>query len=355
MIYRQTSRVSTSVHLFFTSYVFILLIFPLPAFAEKTDIVVLRNGDRVTGSIKELKLGQLRLSTDAMGMVMIDWDTVETIISDKTIQVQLVSGKRVMGTLEQTMESEGLQVRSGNIENSIPTSQIVGMESVAKSDSLWKRLDGSISFGMDYAKSTRIAQSYMSAGAILREEKYTIDADFNYNINRGWGGSSDVSTERFFLGGAYKRKLPDRWFWLVNSNVERNEQIGLDFRSLVGGGAGRAIWQTNWFEFSLFGGAAASRENKTDEEVNSVEGQFGSSLSIYRFSPTRTSLNTSLLLYPSISDSGRWRANYRMQLRWELYKDLFWDMSYYYTFDNEPPAGASREDTGINTGIGLLF
>ena len=45
----------------------------MPAHAEKTDIVVLANGNIVTGEVKSLEFGTLRYSTDSMGTVKIDW------------------------------------------------------------------------------------------------------------------------------------------------------------------------------------------------------------------------------------------------------------------------------------------
>lgn len=38
----------------------------------KTDIVSLANGDRVTGEIKLIEHGKLRISTDSMGDVLIE-------------------------------------------------------------------------------------------------------------------------------------------------------------------------------------------------------------------------------------------------------------------------------------------
>ena len=42
-------------------------------FAQKTDIVILENGDRITGEIKRLEAGLLNFSTDTMGTVNIEW------------------------------------------------------------------------------------------------------------------------------------------------------------------------------------------------------------------------------------------------------------------------------------------
>lgn len=44
-----------------------LLVLPLPEWAAKTDIVMLLNGDRITGEVKELAYDQRRFATEDMG------------------------------------------------------------------------------------------------------------------------------------------------------------------------------------------------------------------------------------------------------------------------------------------------
>ena len=57
-----------------------LLFSPL-ARAEKTDIVVLKNGDKITGEVKGLERGKLEFSTDSMGTVSIEWEDIQEILS----------------------------------------------------------------------------------------------------------------------------------------------------------------------------------------------------------------------------------------------------------------------------------
>lgn len=334
--------------------VFLLFLCISPAaLAQKTDVIILNNGDRVTGEIKTFERGQLRLSTTAMGTVMISWDSVDRVISDKSLQLELKSGARLLGALKDPQGSDMLLLDTGIHERELPIDQVVRMQRLKVGESFWKRLEGSIRFGLDYAKGSRVGQSNMGLTAVLKEEKYRISTDFNYNLTRG---SQQRNTERYFLGGIYQRNLKDRWFWLVNSNFERNDELGIDGRWLAGGSAGRFVWQTNLSEFGLYAGVASSREARANEfNETQIEGQLGGRFSIYRFNPTKANLNSTLLIYPGITQEGRWRGDFRLELRWEMIKDIFWDLTYYYTFDNQPPVGASRSDTGINTSVGYSF
>ena len=45
-----------------------------PAAAQRTDVVELRNGDEITGEIKELARGKLKFKTDDMGTIYVEWE-----------------------------------------------------------------------------------------------------------------------------------------------------------------------------------------------------------------------------------------------------------------------------------------
>src|SRR5688500_20353868 len=72
-------------------------LFVLTAFAKNVDdVVVLKNGDRLTGEIKGLQRGELRIKSDYMAeAVRLDWTKVERLESKSTFMIWLVDGKLV--------------------------------------------------------------------------------------------------------------------------------------------------------------------------------------------------------------------------------------------------------------------
>ena len=67
--------------------------------APKTDVVVLANGDRITGEIKSLEYNQLKLSTYDMGTVYIEWDKIASLKSDQYLLLERTDGTRYYGQL----------------------------------------------------------------------------------------------------------------------------------------------------------------------------------------------------------------------------------------------------------------
>src|SRR5438445_6532913 len=67
-----------------------------PALADQ---VVMKNGDRVTGTIVKKDAKNLTIKTDQFGVVTTSWDQVDSITADKPVTVVLQDGRTVQGTL----------------------------------------------------------------------------------------------------------------------------------------------------------------------------------------------------------------------------------------------------------------
>ena len=67
---------------------------------RKDDIVVMKNGDRLTGEIKGLNQGLLSFKSSYMtSSVQLDWEEVDRLQSEDPFVVTLTSGIRMVGKL----------------------------------------------------------------------------------------------------------------------------------------------------------------------------------------------------------------------------------------------------------------
>src|ERR1035437_4952497 len=82
-----------------------VFLFPLVYLAASVtwgDQVVLKNGDRVTGSIIKKDGKNLTIKTAQFGVVTTSWDQVDSVRADKPVNVVLPDGRTVQGTLATT-------------------------------------------------------------------------------------------------------------------------------------------------------------------------------------------------------------------------------------------------------------
>jgi hypothetical protein len=168
--------------------------------------------------------------------------------------------------------------------------------------------------------------------------------------------SDGPTSQRAALVGTRERFLADRWYREGTLSFTRNQELGLDLRSLVGLGFGRYLVQRADTEWRAGAGIAAASEQLVDgSSRESVELQLGTTFNIYRFDSPQVNLAASLMVLPSLSESGRVRGEAAIRLRREMVKDLFLDLSLYDSYDNRAVAGAPSNDWGMSTSLGYSF
>lgn len=332
----------------------LLVLAPVLAHAEKTDVIYMRNGDRVTCEIKKLERGQLKVSTDGMGTVYIEWEDIAQIASRERFIVELVSGERVQGTLAMPFDDGTLLVSDEGEQRRLAMNQIVWVDPLKLDEIRLKRWDGSVSAGFDATKANSDRSLTAEFDARLREEKYLLNFDASW-YSRSQDGAEDSTRATF--NTTYRRYLEDRWYWSLLGGLERNDELGIDLRTLAGGGYGRFLVQTGRSLWSATAGAVLNQEQRAggeDAETN-IEALLATTFEFYTYDTPKTSLATSLLLFPSLTESGRLRSNLEVSLRRELITDLFVELSLYDSYDSEPPLEGEKNDYGIVTGLGYTF
>jgi len=64
------------------------------------------------------------------------------------------------------------------------------------------------------------------------------------------------------------------------------------------------------------------------------------------------SLLTKLVVYPSITESGRFRSDFNFDAKYDLPKDFYLKFGLNVNYDNRPVAGATDTDYMLQTGFG---
>jgi hypothetical protein len=320
---------------------------------DKTDVIEVKNGDRIRGEIVTLEYGKLKFKTDSLGTLYIEWPDVVSVDSRYSFYVESIGGRRHFGALSAGGEPGEIKVTSGT---SLQTLSIVDITRIDQVEQGFRdRIDGSFSVGFNYAKSTDITVSSVRANARYRSELNVASVTADYNSTTDSGGQSN---NRLQLGYSHQYLRPRGRFWIGGTSFERNEELGLDGRLQLAGGFGRYVRQTSFSEIGIYGGVALNQEwlRGDGESQQTLEAVIGSVWRIFRFSDPETSLTSGFIVYPGLSEWGRVRTDLNVSLRRELIEDLFFDLSLYHSYDSEPPTDeAAKDDYGIVTSLGYSF
>jgi len=264
---------------------------PAAALAAKTDVVVLLNGDRITGEVKQLAYGQLKYKTDDMGTIYIEWDKVRSLTTKQVLQVETLDGRRVYGAAPDAAADESsltvIQARGpGKGEPLTVAMADVARIGTVEEGAWYERLDGAASFGFNYTQGTDITQSNFSGNFGTRNYKRKWDVALDWNTSSESGGPS---SERASLTGTVERFLPNRYYYEGSLGFSQNDELGLDLRSMLSATFGRYLVQRSDREWRAGTGLAASREERSDgTTVESIELPLTTSFRMFRLDSPKT-------------------------------------------------------------------
>ena len=332
--------------------------FTTPAQAEKADIIILKNGDRITGEVKGLVSGQLELKTDYMGTVFIDWEDIQDLVSDNGQQIELSDGKRVVGTLDKTKADNPdrdkliiVHTDEGKLE--LDSATVVRMYPVG--GDFWDRMDLSFSLGFNFDKNSSVGKYNFGIDAIYRDPEFITLG----RLSSEFTTQNEVdNTSRNVLNLNHMSYLEGKRYRSYFGSMEQNDQLGIDLRTLAGIGYGWVPISNgrNWFTLGI--GLAANIEKPFDgsESDTNIEAVGTMRYQYYKHSIPERTLDVFFRVYPSITQWGRVRANFTLDTRWEIVRDFFIGMELYTSFDGDPAALEGSEiDYGIRTTVGLKF
>ena len=319
---------------------------PTPASAQRTDILVLYNGDHITGEIRSLHHGKLSYKTDDMGTLSIEWDEVARIRSVNVHEVVLVSGRRVFGPLHAPTEDGKLVVDP----DTLSMSSVVEITPIEAG--FVKRTDGYVDLGFTFAKANAATTLHMDWQAHFRGPT--------------WGGTIEGSsylqrqddadpTSRNHGALSAKRLVTGKVAGLAFFQATQNDELNLNLRTNLGIGVDYRVVHSNRFEFGLVGGILTNRERFADADSAIVSAEIITQMdfSAFRYDSPELDFGTTLTPYFSVTKLGRVRIDLEIRWVYEIFDDFSFGIKFRDSFDSDPPdAAAIKNDYTTTFSIG---
>jgi hypothetical protein len=334
----------------------LIILLCLPVQAKRNDVVIMKNGDRLTGEVKKLEHGVLYVDLQYVsGSVGLDWLQVERVQSTGGFQVVLKNGERVEGTIEKKTPAEApdkdfaIQAAQGEVRAAAP--DVVTVESQKRN--FWRQLTGAIDFGINFTSGNDQTSLSADANANYLSTKWIVGASVNSSFSGQSGGSTSNLLEVQTLDGRF---LSRNSFLTGLGDFLHSSQQDLSLRTTLGGGYGRYLIRTNHNILAWLGGVVYTHENfeSSDQPADqNVEALLGLQYELFRFA--RYSLQSQLLIYPGLTDAGRIRATTKTTFSMKLVNNFHTDFSLLDNFDSRPPFNAKRNGLSISNTLGWTF
>ena len=318
-----------------------MAIFSSMELKAQKDSLVLINGNVIVGTIKAMDKGVVTIETNySKSDFTIKWSGIRELFSATVFMVTLKDGQRINGALQSLDSGKRVQIiePSGKKTETI-MSDIVYLKGL-ESD-FWSRFKASVDAGLTINKANSLQQVTINSNVGYMADKWLGEVYYTMVTS---SQDSVETTKRIDAGVNYKYFLPKDWFLAASLNFLANTEQALKLRSIGKVGIGKFFVHTNVSYWAASGGISYNNESYTNETEgrSSAEAYVGSELNLFDIGDL--SLLNTIFVYPSLSESGRWRTDFKIDLKYDLPKDFYMKTGLTLNYDNQPAISGNETD-----------
>jgi len=316
------------------------------------DTLVLSNKNILVGELKKMDKSVVIFKTKYSDSdFKIKWHKVVEIYSERMFIIALNDGRRITSSLSSVKNDKSkLTLDSGVNALEEDLLDIIFIEPIGQN--FFSRMTIDIDFGITLTQANNLKQLTSNFSTTYLANKWRSNAFFK-TIHSTQDGIDDVNRKDAEINFQYF--LPKDWFTQINAIYLSNDEQKLKLRSTYRGGMGYFFIHNSKMFLAATGGLAYTTESFIDDtpSKNSSELFFGAGFNKYDIGDL--SILTSAAIYPSLTESGRYRADFNFDMKYDLPLDLYIKMSLTYNYDNQPIEGASESDYVFTTSFGWEF
>ena len=327
---------------------------------ENTDVIVMKNGDRLTCEIKGLSGGVLSVKLKYVdGTIGVQWSQVAHMESNQLFLVKTESGEVYTGKISTTGASNDPPIEIEIAEapgNEVEIAQRKIIKLSETSEGFWHRFDGAVNTGLLYSKGNESVQYNLSSQVAYTRERWSSQVNFNSSLASNNG--SNLTTRNQTDVGISRLLRWNNWFYTGAASFLQSSVQEIHLQTTLAGGIGYYLKNTNRASISVIGGvgwqSANYGQNTVDQGTqNTAVGFVATEIKAFKFKKTNLGVTASLI--PAISDAGRVHFNSNAIYYIKLVNDLSWNFSFYGSWDTRPPATFPKSDYGTSSGLSWTF
>ncbi|HEX4074942.1 MAG TPA: DUF481 domain-containing protein [Candidatus Acidoferrales bacterium] len=334
----------------------------------QADTILLKNGDRLTGSIEHSDGKQLTLKTDYAGEINVQLSAVKQVMSDTPVYVITTDKKNMSGKVNIEGTDVNIAPATGPVVQ-VPLAHVTLLRSQSEQTAYEHSLhpgfteDWTISttLGFSLARgnsdTTNISTAFSGVRTTLND-KLTTYANTIY-ASSNTAGTTGVTANDIRAGARYDHDFQARLFGFGSADYEYNELQDLNLRQIYSGGLGVHAIKRTGTTFDVLFGANYTRESYSASAIaaplqRNVAGvTLGEDLT-HQFWKTNT-FAEQFNFYPDLSDTGQYRFTLDTTLTNKLYKWFNWQTTGSDVFVSDPIPGVKKNDLILTTGLNIAF
>jgi len=332
------------------------------------DVVTLKNGDRVTGTLETVKGGTLKLKSDILGELTIPMDKVATYSVEKPVAVIIKGQEPVEGNLELTpsgdwqVKAKGQEqtFKAATVDTIMPEDEYEKL--IVAAPKPWQAWKGSINVGEGLQQGDQQTNTFTGTINAIRERPDAPVFQRHFRTNFGLATLLSHATENDStvtsrtlsanLRQDYLFTPTDFFFGLAQADHVSTQ--GIYLRQTYGGGFGKDVVSRPHTTFSLIGGVTYQQQKFFNGELDQAAyGLVGEKLG-EQFNK-RMRLDNTFNFYPNFSQGGEYRFDTTTTFSIKISTHFSLNASVIDLYLSNPPVGSKTNNVTFSTGLGYTF
>ncbi len=330
-----------------------LVLIALAAAPVCADVVVLQNGESLSGTFSRIRENTLIFRTTLQGQMMTPMSEVRTLSTDKMLCVTMTDGRVFYGRLGVAEDAQHLFPLNGDAPQPLDVAAIQETLAIptppaaadARSGEGW---DLSAGTGVQWRSDSDTAAPHVRLDASGRGDSWRLDA--NALVERADPDQFPeyVRAQAELLGKGSTAPL-------VRAEIDRDLDRSLELRQNLTLGLYQSLFQRERSAAGAVAGFDLDYERGRHES-----GDYGLNLRLglryYQMFARRNALSTALMLLPSLTDSDGLRAQSETAFIMPVTDRLQLRLDLIIGYDNNPlNSDVSRWNATVGAGLNLAF
>ena len=344
--------------------------------AEKTllsDILILDNGDRLTGQFERMDGTTLFFKSDGLGEVKASWNKVRELHTKRVYSVITVQNKKTKDLSKSPAPAGRIDVADNILvihtktgEQRIPVKDVDFIVDKATYDSnistqgFLHGWSGSITAGGSIVQATQTINTYNTGISLVRsvpKAPWLNTSDRTIlDFNSTYGSISQPNTPTIetsiYHGDAEQDKYLSQNFYLLGQAIiDHNSTQGLNLQQVYGGGLGYTVFKypNQQLNITLTVDYTKQEFLIASSNKNLVGNTIGETY-FYKFTPGMI-WNESFYVMPEWNDMNAYSGNFTTGLVIPMFHKLGFSIQVIDSYLNDPMPGFDRNSLQINAGI----
>jgi len=327
----------------------VLLVFLCSGYAL-ADEVMLTNGDRLSGKIREVREGILTLETEYSEPIKLKFEAVLQMRSTEPVELHLSDGEVLKGKITSDSNRQvAVEAGPGREAVNVAFDNIAALNPVPKKPVTWK---GNITLGGNLQDGNTDTMN-ISAGALAvrrsANDRFLINILYNKTEDNG-----ERTAENTYGQLKYDYFLNPKWYLYLNIDMLSDEFKDINFRTSVGPGFGYQVWDEEARALGLEAGISYTSEDRDlAEDTDWFSARFAVNFLYKLFD--RVVFADQFVIYPNLDDTGEYTLRNEAALVTDIGASWAFKLSNIWERNSNPGPDLKKDDFTWILGLQYSF